>query len=60
MQEGKPRLIDFKEALSLVQRIPASGDAEGWQLPGVRTGSLHSTEGRDSVSGLLLVMWVKC
>ena len=51
-KEGKPRLISFQEALFLIQGVPASGEEEGWLLPGIRTGSLHSTHGRGSVSGL--------
>lgn len=44
MEEDKLRLkTHFKEALFLIQRVPASGEGEGWQIPGVWTGSLRPT-----------------
>ena len=46
------KLISFQEVLFLIQGVPASGEEEGWLLPGIRTGSLHSTHSRGSVSGL--------
>ena len=41
-----------KEALFLIQRVSASGEEEGWELPAVWTGSLHPISGRSSVSEL--------
>ena len=57
-----------KEPLFLVQRVPAvctsSAEEEGWQLPGVWTGSAPLQGVRQfqawKAAGLLQVIWVMC